>query len=276
MNKLHFSGSLVAACLSGVLLAVGVSASAVAAPTASASSVYSQLSGDFHAMLTTPSSQIKADQIRFQKTTGPCLTRALTALTVAQSSGGADASAAKAANRPLLYEAAFQMIMQSSKPIINQYLRALKLAVSISGVSGADKVKVVSLAKVFSRAQNLRTCADATAWAASDYSAASEPQGVKLIADLEQVEAGSFPSSSKFDGFTATQTSALTKIVKLASKRFQAVIKQIENRGAPWLSVVLVHAVADAQKQTTTTTTTTTPTTTTPTSTTTTPSTTTT
>jgi hypothetical protein len=215
--------------------------------------------------VTLPSSRIKADQARFEKASAPCLTKAFTANLVAESSGGTDTSAAKAANKPLLYEAVFQLIMQSSRPLMNPYLRALKLTINVSDASGAGRTKVVELAKVFSQAQHLHTCPDASKWAAANYSAASEPQGVKLIASLETLAAGNFPSTGRFRGLTTTQASALKKLTKLAGKRFQAIIKQMERGATSWLTNVLLQATQDAEQQTTTTSTstTTTPTTTT-------------
>lgn len=263
MLKRHYSHLLPAAVL-GLLVAVAFSTSAVAsAPRSSAHSAYSQLFRDFHRILTKPGSQIRADQRRFEKNTAPCLTRVFTAIIVDQSPGSTSAGAARAAVQPLLIEAAFQMIMQSAKPLLTPYVHALKLAINISGLTGPKRADAVEFADVFAQGARVRTCADATSWAAANYSATSLPQGLLLTARLEKVANDNFPNSGKFRGFTSAQQASLLQLIKQAGKRFQSVIKQIDTRGTPWLENVLLTAKQDAAQQTTTTTTTT-PTTTTP------------
>src|SRR5579875_677329 len=178
MRKHHFS-SLVLAGLVGLIVAASFSASAVAAaPHTSAQSAYAQLTAGFHRMLAVRESQIKAHERAFEKGSAPCLTRAFTATLVAEAPGSTDASAAQAAFKPLLYEVAFQMIMQSGKPLITPYVRTLKLAVAVSGLTGAKRAQAVAFEQLFAKAQTLRACADATAWAAAQYASASEPGGV--------------------------------------------------------------------------------------------------
>lgn len=214
-------------------------------------------------MLTDPSSQIRADQLTFEKNTGPCLTRVFTALIVAQSPASTGASAAQAALKPLLFEAAFQMIMQSTKPLLTPYLQALKLVINASGITGRERARAVEFGNIFAQAASLRTCADATSWATADYSTASRPQGVNLITRLKTVTNETFPNGGNFRGFTNAEQTTLTKLIKQADRRFKSVIKQIDTRGTSWLENVLLLAALDAKQQTTTTTTTTATTTTT-------------
>jgi hypothetical protein len=267
MSKLHFSRTLLAGA-AGLSAAVALAASAAAStPRISVQSAYKQLYGDFHAMVTASDSQIRADQTKFEKTTRPCLTKAMTALMVAEAPGSADTAAAQAAYKPVLYEATFQMIMQSAKPIVTPYLRGIKLAIEISGLTGAKRQQALAFQAAFDRAANLRTCADANKWAAANYATGSEPLGTKSFVLLESVIGGKSPTANHVNGVTNAQEVAFKKIVKQANKHLQSADKQIENRGILWLALVLLQARADAKQQTSTTstTTTTTGTTTTPT-----------
>src|SRR5579875_3066840 len=120
----HTRRRLWPAGLIGLLIGMAFATSAAATTprvAARSASAYTRLYADFHRMLTLPGSLVKADQRRFEKSTAPCLTRALTALLVAEAPGSADAAAATAAYKPLVYEVAFQMIMQSSKPLMTPY-----------------------------------------------------------------------------------------------------------------------------------------------------------
>jgi hypothetical protein len=248
MHKHSLSRPLAAALLV-LALAVGLASSAAAAPRASAASVYSQLSGDFHAINTVSSRQIKTAQHAFEKGASPCLTKAFTAVIAAQAPGAANASAAKIAFKALAYEAALQMVMKSSRPLLKPYLRVLKLIGGVSVLTPPERRQVVRFETDFAKAQRLRTCTDATKWAAASYSLGSEPKGVKLITKLEQVTSGTFPDNSKFKGITPAQSVALERDVKLAAKSFKRVIKQVDASGSRWLEGVVITAEHDAQQQ---------------------------
>jgi hypothetical protein len=209
--------------------------------------------GDFLSMENVSNSQVKADLHAYEKGADACLTKAFTEVFVQLV--GANASAAKVAYKALLYEAALQMVMKSSKPLMNPYLRAVKLLGVVAVLTRSERKQLTQLQQEFREAQRLSTCGDAGRWAAADYSLAREPEGVKLLTQLRAVTSGTFPSANKFKGLTSGQVASLKSGVKLAASRFNVVIKQIDSSGAGWLGGLIVKANKDAQQQVGTTTT---------------------
>ena len=253
MSK-HTLSRFPAAAVLVLALAITVSASAGAASRASATSVYSRLSADVHAMTNVSSSQIRTDLVAYEKRSRPCMTQAFTTVIAAQSPGATNAVAAKVAYKALLYEAALQMVMKASRPLMTPYLRALKLLGTVSVLTRSQRTKITQLEATFSEAQTMRTCSDATEWAVAGYSLASEPEGVKLIGRIEQLTSAGFPSGGRFKNISAAQSAALVSSLKLAGARFKVVIKQIDGLGVRWLAGVILNAQTDAARQPTTTT----------------------